>query len=293
MSEYKMLKPGREIVIGGLYSLHYFQFASGYVFNGEKHNFWELVYIDQGEAEIGAGREVRQLYQGQLIFHKPNEFHSIWANYKKGTNIFVISFACSSPAMREFRGRQYTLPAPQRHLLSRMIAEGQRAFGPVLDVSDQKQLLPLPTAPRGSVQLIVLYLTQLLIDLLRLEQAPPAPARSPRLTGDEDFAALFERTRELMCARLDGSLRFSQVCRGVGLSQTVFKERFRRYAGITVMEYYRRLRIEEAKRRLRAGGKNISQIADELGYSSTAAFSRQFKKLMRLTPSEYLCSIRT
>jgi AraC-like DNA-binding protein len=90
----------------------------------------------------------------------------------------------------------------------------------------------------------------------------------------------------------DGSLRFSQVCRGVGLSQTVLKERFRRYAGITVMDYYRRLRIEEARRRLRAGEKNITQIADELGYSSTAAFSRQFKHLMRLTPSEYLCSIR-
>jgi AraC-like DNA-binding protein len=292
MSEYRILKPQNEIVIGGLYSLHYFQFASGYVFSGEKHDFWELVYIDQGEAEIGAGREVRRLDQGQLIFHKPNEFHSIWANYKKGANIFVISFACASPAMREFRGRQYTLLSPQRHLLSRMIAEGQRAFGPVLDVSEQKQLFLLETAPRGGVQMIVLYLTQLLIDLLRAQQASPAQATRPRVTEEEDFAACFERTRELMCMKLDGSLRFSQVCRGVGLSQTVLKERFRRYAGITVMDYYRRLRIEEARRRLRAGEKNITQIADELGYSSTAAFSRQFKRLMKLTPSEYLCSIR-
>ncbi|MDD3214004.1 MAG: AraC family ligand binding domain-containing protein, partial [Eubacteriales bacterium] len=154
MSEYRILKPQNVFSISGLYSLHYFQFASGYVFSGEKHDFWELVYIDQGEAEIGADREVRQLNQGQLIFHKPNEFHTIWANYARGASIFVISFACRSPAMRTFRGRQYTLLAPQRLLLSRLIAEGQRVFGQVLDVSEQKRLRTLPSAPLGGVQMV-------------------------------------------------------------------------------------------------------------------------------------------
>ncbi len=292
MTEYEILRPQNEIAIRGLYSLHYFQFASGYVFSGEKHNFWELVYVDQGEAEIGAGKEMRQLYQGQLIFHKPNEFHSIWANYAKGASLFVITFGCQSPAMRAFRGRQFTLASAQRHLLSRMIAEGQRVFGRVLDISDQKKLCPLPDAPPGGVQLITLYLTELLLNLLREQPAAPAPAPRPRLTEEEDFEAIFKRAQEMMSGRPDGSLRFSQVCRGVGLSATTFKERFKRYTGMTVMDYYRRLRIEEARRRLRTGEMNIAQVADELGYSSAAAFSRQFKLMMNLTPREYLCSIQ-
>jgi AraC-like DNA-binding protein len=291
MSEYRMLKPDHTFVIGGLYSLHYFQFASGYVFSGEKHNFWELVYIDQGEAEIGAGKDVQQLYQGQLLFHKPNEFHSIWANYARGTNIFVISFACSSAAIRAFRGSQFTLLPAQRRLLSQLIALGQRVFGPVLDVSSQKQLVPQPGAPRGGVQLITVYLTQLLIDLLNTRQTVASSPRPPRVK-EEDFAAVFERTRELMSTRLDGTLRFAQVCRDVGISATVFKERFKRYSGVTVMDFYRRLRIEEARRLLREGQQNVTQIADTLGYSSTAAFSRQFKRMMRLTPGEYLRSIQ-
>ncbi len=292
MSEYQMLKPKNEIIISGLYSLHYFQFASGYVFAGEKHDFWEMAYIDQGEAEIGAGREVFQLYPGQLIFHKPNEFHTIWANYAKGTNIFVISFACASPAMREFRGKQYTLLSSQRRLIARMIAEGQRVFGPVLDISDQKQLSMVPAAPRGGAQMIVLYLTQLLLELLRTRQPSSTCPIRPRVTEEEDFTAYFDRARDLMEARLNGTLRFEQVCREAGLSATVFKERFRRYTGLTVMDFYRRLRIDEARRQLRSGNKNIAQVADELGYSSAAAFSRQFKQVMKLTPSEYLCSVR-
>ncbi|MEN6635891.1 MAG: AraC family transcriptional regulator [Clostridiaceae bacterium] len=250
-----------------------------------------MVYIDQGEAEIGAGREVRQLYQGQLLFHKPNEFHSVWATYARGASIFVISLSCNSAAMRAFRDRQNTLLPSQRRLLSLLIAEGQHVFGPMLDVSSQKRLTPLPMAPRGGVQMITLYLTQLLIDLLNAQQESASQTRLPRVK-EEDFSESFERTRELMSARLDGMLRFSHVCRGFGLSATVFKERFKRYTGVTVMDFYRRLRIEEAKRLLRAGEKNVTQIADELGYSSTAAFSRQFKQLMRLTPGEYLRSIQ-
>ncbi len=292
MSEYRMLKPQNEIVIRGLYSLHYFQFASGYVFEGEKHNFWEIVYIDRGEAEIGADSDIRRLDAGQLLFHQPNEFHTIWANYASGANIFVISFDCKSRAMNVFRSKQFTLRSPQRMLLSRLIAEGQRVFGPVLDVSDQKELHPLAEGPRGGVQRIVLYLTQLLLDLLEGEPVTPAGPSRLRLTEEEDFAPVLRRTRELMTACPDGTLRFSQVCREVGLSSTVFKERFKRYAGVTVMEYYRRLRIEEARRRLRAGDMNIAQVADALGYSSPAAFSRQFKRQMKMTPREYLCTIR-
>ncbi len=292
MSEYRMLKPRNEIVIRGLYSLHYFQFASGYVFEGEKHDFWEMVYIDRGEAEIGADNDVRRLDAGQLLFHQPNEFHTIWADYASGANIFVISFDCKSRAMNMFRSKQFTLRSPQRMLLSRLIAEGQRVFGPVLDVSDQKELHPLTEGPRGGVQRLVLYLTQLLLDLLEGEPTPPAAPSRFRLTEEEDFAPVLRRTRELMTAFPDGTLRFSQVCRDVGLSSTVFKERFKRYAGVTVMEYYRRLRIEEARRRLRAGDMNIAQVADALGYSSPAAFSRQFKRQMKMTPREYLCTIR-
>ena len=37
---------------------------------------------------------------------------------------------------------------------------------------------------------------------------------------------------------------------------------------------------------------NFSQIADSLGYSSIHYFSRQFKKITGLTPSQYASSIK-
>ena len=50
--EYRPLTLSSLIAIRRLYSFHYFQFASGYLFPGEKHDFWEMVYIDRGEADL-------------------------------------------------------------------------------------------------------------------------------------------------------------------------------------------------------------------------------------------------
>lgn len=56
--------------------------------------------------------------------------------------------------------------------------------------------------------------------------------------------------------------------------------------GITLEQYVIRQKIERAKELLFYDELNLSQIANELGYSSVAHLSAQFKKVTGLTPSE-------
>lgn len=292
--EYTPLKMERLLRIEKLYSLHYFQFAAGYIFPGEKHNFWEMVYIDRGEADIGAGKQVIRLRQGQMIFHRPNEFHSIWANSATGPNIMVLSFGCTWGALKTLSGRALTLDAHMRGLLRQLIAEGKQCFGPVLDISGQRALTPIESAPAGSQQMIALLLEQILLLLFRqTQEGQEAPKQeAPHLTDEQNAADLTNQLTGLMREHLDGSLSFEEICRQSGLSQTALKACFRRYNRMGVMEYYQRLRIEEARRLLREGRLNVTQTAEALGYSSIHAFSRQFKRLMGVTPLNYLRTIR-
>lgn len=292
--EYTPLKMERVLRIERLYSLHYFQFAAGYIFPGEKHNFWEMVYIDRGEADIGAGKQVLRLRQGQAIFHRPNEFHSIWANSATGPNIMVLSFGCSGSILRELAGHALTLDAQTRGLLRQLIAEGQECFGPVLDISGQRVLTPRENAPLGSQQMILLLLEQILLLLLRqAHEGQGVPeTEKPHLTDEKNAADVTNLLTALMREHLDGSLSFEEICRESGLSQTALKACFRRYNRMGVMEYYQRLRIEEARRLLREGRLNVTQTAEALGYSSIHAFSRQFKRLMGVTPLSYLRTIK-
>ena len=57
-------------------------------------------------------------------------------------------------------------------------------------------------------------------------------------------------------------------------------------------DYYNELKIQEAKKLIRQGQYNISQISDLLGFDSPQYFSRCFKKFVRMTPREYQQSIR-
>ncbi len=294
MVEYMPLKIERVLKIEKLYSLHYFQFAAGYIFPGEKHNFWEMVYIDRGEADIGAGKQVVRLRQGQAFLHCPNEFHSIWANSATGPNIMVLSFGCSAGMLRSLAGHALTLNAQMRGLLRQLIAEGRDCFGNLLDISGQRVLMPKADAPMGSQQMIVLLLEQILLLMLRQTQEGQEEAlcEKAHLTDEQNAADLTNQLTALMREHLDGSLSFEEICRRSGLSQTALKACFRRYNRMGVMEYYQRLRIEEARRLLREGRLNVTQTSETLGYSSVQSFSRQFKRLMGVTPLNYLRTIR-
>jgi len=56
--------------------------------------------------------------------------------------------------------------------------------------------------------------------------------------------------------------------------------------GITLTEYIRRRKLNEAVKALRNGSEKIIDIAVKLGYSSSDAFSFAFKRLFGISPSE-------
>ena len=65
--------------------------------------------------------------------------------------------------------------------------------------------------------------------------------------------------------------------------QRVFKSAF----GTTPRDYGAALRMERARRLLAASGCPVGEIAASCGYAAVSAFSRSFRKLTGLSPSEY------
>jgi YesN/AraC family two-component response regulator len=52
------------------------------------------------------------------------------------------------------------------------------------------------------------------------------------------------------------------------------------------------MKIDTAKHMIRDRRMNFTQIAEALGYSSIHYFSRQFKKITGMAPSEYASSVK-
>jgi len=73
----------------------------------------------------------------------------------------------------------------------------------------------------------------------------------------------------------------------IGLEYNYLSNLFSVVEGITIEQYYIRLRVEKVKELLLYGDKTLQEIAFQLGYSSVAHLSGQFKKITGLTPSYF------
>lgn len=273
-------------------SVHYFEFAKDYIFEGESHDFWEFVYVDKGAVEIMADDKGFQLRQGEVIFHKPNEFHNLWANGKIAPNLIVISFCCDSPSMSFFANKIFSISDYEKQLLAKVILETKNTFSSALNLSSLTKLERREDSPFGCEQLIRLHLEELLICLVRSDASVIQAMRLSSAVKERSDSNIADKVTRYLTDHVYGRVTFEDVCQSVNMSKTNLKLVFKSKTSQSVMEYYRNMKIEEAKRLIREEDLNFTQIADKLGYSSIHYFSKQFKTVTGMTLSEYSCSAK-
>jgi AraC-like DNA-binding protein len=74
------------------------------------------------------------------------------------------------------------------------------------------------------------------------------------------------------------------LARRVAMSRSAFAERFTGLVGEPAMQYALRWRMQRAVVALRDEGLSVAQVAHQLGYTSDAAFSRAFKRVIGVSP---------
>ena len=84
-------------------TIFYMELSKSFAYDGERHDFWEMVYIDKGEMICTADKNRFVLKSGEMTFHKPNEFHNLSGNNTVAPNVSIITFECHSRAMRYCR----------------------------------------------------------------------------------------------------------------------------------------------------------------------------------------------
>lgn len=77
------------------------------------------------------------------------------------------------------------------------------------------------------------------------------------------------------------------LARAVGLSRSVFADRFAHFTDDTPMQYLARWRMQLAAKRLEDTSDSIARTGAEVGYESEAAFNRAFKKFTGLPPGAW------
>jgi transcriptional regulator GlxA family with amidase domain len=116
-------------------------------------------------------------------------------------------------------------------------------------------------------------------DAQRSAQVAP-PNNSP---GAEKIA----QSITYMMQHLDQPLQVATLAANVNVSPSHFFVLFKRRTGRPPIDYFIRLRMQRACQLLRAGSLHVKEVAAALGYDDSFYFSRVFKSVNHVAPSEY------
>lgn len=278
--EYVVKKLDTTLRVTGIVNLHFFTFDNDFATAGERHPFYEMVFVNEGRLTIRSEDYTGSLEKNQLIIHRAGAEHSLSCAADTEPSVVIIGFECDSAAIDCFATVPLSLGDAAVKKLAEIVKEGRNVFKPPYDlpVYDMKKKRHQPV---GAEQMLRISLEAFLLLLLREYRAeerpeePPAPPAAiqevvryvsanylERMTIDE-LAFLFKTNRATLCRE------------------------FRRETGLTLGAFVAQKKLARAKEKILSSEKTFTEIAEELHFESIHYFTRFFKKMTGVTPKEF------
>ena len=246
--------------------------GEGYIFPGESHDFWEMVYISDGYAGITAGSKILKCRAGSLIFHKPNEFHRIWNAGKKDIEFTVISFFAKGEHINKLSDKVLLLDKKGNELINKLRDE-IKSNGP-----DSSYI---PSKIRQNTINAAKFIS--LVEYFLYECANYETNIEPNTSGN---AALFTSAVKIMTQNIDKPLKATQIAEQLHISLSQLKRIFNKYALTGVHKYFLDMKISVAKELL-SQGESVYNTALSVGFYNQNNFSATFKNLVGISPSKW------
>ena len=107
--------PASDLRLERLYTFFYQECSSDFYFRGERHEAFELVYVDRGQLHnLVGGRDIL-LRQQQLTLIDRNEWHTQYSDLP--VNFLTVSFRAADDALSMLCGQAFSLSAAELSLL--------------------------------------------------------------------------------------------------------------------------------------------------------------------------------
>ncbi len=108
------------------------------------------------------------------------------------------------------------------------------------------------------------------------------------MTAASTYLQRFHKVLEYIEQHLEKELTLEQLCRVAAFSKFHFHRQFSQLYGIGVSRYIQLKRMKRASHQLAYRSHlSVTDIALDSGYENTESFSRAFKKVFGLTPTEF------
>ena len=247
-----------------------------------RHEGYELTYVTEGEVtwEIKDGPPLR-LSGGDAAITQPGTFHCGKWDIIQPCGLFWIIFSPAVPdsakntpfSKNEINAMDKSLRSAGNKVCPASLRL-KECFGFLLELmtkaknaSPDKFALPLARS----------IFCEIFVLAAELFSQPQEKKKE---------SSLLIKANCFMKEHVSENIGMEKVAEKIGLSSTFFSEAFKKESGMTPSDYFRRMKCEEACRRL-ISGSSVTETAFGLGFSSSQYFAEVFKKHTGMTPRQY------
>ena len=263
------------------FSLFQVTYESDYFFPGETHNFWEMVYVIDGNICACADKNIFHLSAGDIIFHKPMELHKFNIENKKPATLFIMTFSASGALTKQFENCVLHLSSEQKQVLSNMISFLHSECALV----DNGNHAVLEDMKKNSTQFQIFICMAELFFLTLSKEISTVNA-----IIDTSETQTYRKAIRIMEKRIKEWITVPEIAKECEVSASYLKKVFSKYAGLGVHQYFLKMKMSYASRLLNEG-KNVTETAEELSFNNSNYFSTVFKRETGVSPSQYRSSL--
>lgn len=232
-----------------------------------------LIYCDQGNGHIQTEDFYGRVKQGDVILLPSGHAHEYWASSEDPWSIYWV----------HFDGLQ------AHQLIEELDFDPEQAVASIgrqpLLASDFNRLLSLrQSGYRHSVFNYAAALTRQILYFLALQ------IRSSNTLKRHNFN--LDALRSLMLENIHGDLDLDTMAASAQLSRHHFADKYKKLTGISPIKHFIHLKMERACYLLDSSNDSAKQVSAQLGYTDPLYFSRIFKKVIGISPTEYRKNLR-
>lgn len=246
------------------------------------HECFELLWMREGTAEQRVNGRLLPLAQDDILLLYSGDVHATRCPEDQRVRIFVLKFMPSvldaryshAHAYRSIhlagflnRERKESGPLPAVH---------RRALQPILETIEREKEQGLPGSGyyirSGILQLVGYLVRQGLIRTLSPDQPPPE-------------AEAVDHIVQYMEEHFSEEITLKNIADLAHLNYTYASRYFKRLTGRNFKQYLDYIRTTEATMRLLAGGRSVTEVAEECGFASPQAMTRTYTRIMGYPPS--------
>lgn len=257
------------------------------------HEEAEIGWIQEGEIDYDINFESFRVRKGDLLLIAPHILHAAHAVPGKRmvseSLVFHLDMlgyqtpdACTIRCISPLQNGKYRF-VPVVH-------SGQPGYGELIACMEELLGCMQPredAVPKAEEPAEELYRKELLFRLFRLLYRYGYVVKNE--SGREDFAAEEKMKQVLTFIRSHyaEALTVGQLAGLCHFSETYFMSFFKRFAGMTCVEYINHYRLSQAARTLVQTDRPVTEAALENGFRNISYFNRQFRRQYGTTPREY------